>query len=71
MRNYISKDRDKVINRLIVRENNHFTIDFTKMKEKTAFCGLGQEGQKKNKEGKHKNSHIYGGKKDKPSKVKL
>lgn len=33
--NYISKDRDKVVSRLVVKEKSHFARDFAKMKEKT------------------------------------
>lgn len=61
--NYISKDRDKVVCRLTVKEKSHLAKDFAKMKEKTAFYILGQEGQKKKKEGKHTNSHLFDGKK--------
>ena len=69
--NYISKDRDKVICRLMVKDKNHLAKDFAKMKEKTAFYILDQEGQKKNNEAKCKNSHLFRGKKNQGSKVKL
>ena len=69
--NYISKDRDKVICRLTVKEKSHLAKDFVKMKEKTAFYILDQEGQKKNHEAIYKNSHLFRGKKNQGSKVKL
>lgn len=61
--NYISKDRDKVIFRLTVKEKSLLAKDFAKIKEKTAFYILEHEGQKKKKETKLIKSHLFHGKK--------
>lgn len=42
--NYISKDRDKVVFRLTVKEKSLLAKDFAKIKEKTAFYILEHEG---------------------------
>lgn len=57
--NYHSKDRDKVLSRLTVKEKSHLSKDFAKMKEKLAILVLDQGRQKENKEGKSKNSNLF------------